>query len=79
MNAKLKYCLILLLLGSLSACNITQVVPEGQQLLVKNRIERGDAKGIDLSDEKSNMRQKPNRELLGFIKFRIRIPYKSCL
>jgi len=38
---------------------------------VKNKIERGDAKGVDLSDEKSNMRQKPNRELLGFIKFHL--------
>ncbi len=71
MNTKLKYCLILLLFGSLSACNITKVVPEGQQLLVQNKIQRADVKSIDLSDEKDNIKQRPNRELLGFIKFHL--------
>jgi len=58
-------------LSSFMACNITRVVPRGEQLLVDNKIERGDAKGIDLSDEKDNLKQKPNRELLGFVKFHL--------
>jgi outer membrane protein assembly factor BamA len=39
--------------------------------LVKNNIVRGDNKGVDLSDEKDNLRQKPNRELIGFVKFHL--------
>jgi len=68
---KLKYCLTLWVLTSLAACNITRVVPQGQQLLVANKIERTEAKSIDLSDEKNSLKQKPNRELLGFIKFHL--------
>lgn len=56
---------------SLGACNITRVVPAGEQLLVSNKIVRGDAKGVDLGDEKDNLKQRPNRELLGFIKFHL--------
>jgi len=56
---------------SLAACNITRVVPHGQQLLVANKIERTEARSIDLSDEKNSLKQKPNRELLGFIKFHL--------
>ncbi|MGB1037704.1 MAG: BamA/TamA family outer membrane protein, partial [Bacteroidia bacterium] len=41
------------------------------QLLVKNKIERGESYNVDLSDEKSSLHQKPNRELLGFIKFHL--------
>jgi len=71
LNTKLKYCLILWVFISLSACNITRVVPAGRQLLVHNKIDRGDSKGVELSDEKANLKQKPNRELLGFIKFHL--------
>lgn len=71
MNTKIKYCLILFTVLSFTACNITRVVPEGQQLLVKNKIERGDDQGVNLSDERSSLRQKPNRKLLGFIKFHL--------
>ena len=56
---------------SLTACHITRVVPDGEQLLVKNRIDRGDVHGVDLSDEGKNLKQKPNRKLLGFIKFHL--------
>jgi len=56
---------------SLTACNITRVVPEGKQLLVANKIQRTEAKNIDLSDERNSIKQKPNRELLGFIKFHL--------
>ena len=56
---------------SLAACNITRVVPEGNQLLVANKINRVEGKSLDLSEEKNSLRQKPNRELLGFIKFHL--------
>jgi len=56
---------------SLTACHITRIVPEGEQLLVSNKIDRGDVHGVDLSDEDKNLKQKPNRELLGFIKFHL--------
>ena len=56
---------------SLTACHITRVVPDGEQLLVKNKIDRGDVHGVDLSEEAKNLKQKPNRELLGFIKFHL--------
>ncbi|PCJ66559.1 MAG: hypothetical protein COA58_07205 [Bacteroidetes bacterium] len=39
--------------------------------MVKNVIVRGDSKGVSLSDERDNLRQKPNRELLGFVKFHL--------
>lgn len=56
---------------SLGACNITRVVPAGEQLLVHNRIERSDTKGVDLGDENDNLKQKPNRKLMGFIRFHL--------
>ena len=56
---------------SITACNITRVVPAGEQLLVDNKIDRRDSKGIDLGDERDNLKQQPNRELLGFIKFHL--------
>jgi outer membrane protein assembly factor BamA len=56
---------------SITACNVTLVVPVGEQLLVGNKIERSDSKGIDLSDEQDNLKQRPNKELLGFIKFHL--------
>ena len=71
MNTKLKYCLTLWCFLSLTACHITRVVPDGEQLLVKNKIDRGDVHGVDLSDEGKNLKQKPNRKLLGFIKFHL--------
>ena len=55
----------------LSACNITRVVPEGEQLLVQNKIVRLEMKNIDLSDEKLGLRQRPNRKLFGFVKFHL--------
>lgn len=54
-----------------SSCNLTKLVPPGKQLLVQNKIERGDKRGIDLSEETSNLKQKPNRKLLGFIRFHL--------
>ena len=71
MNTKLKYCLTLWCFLSLTACHIARIVPEGEQLLVSNKINRGDIHGVDLSDEEKNLKQKPNRELLGFIKFHL--------
>lgn len=46
-------------------------MPEGGQLLIKNKIVREEVRNADFSDEKGNLRQKPNRELLGFIKFHL--------
>jgi hypothetical protein len=68
---KLKYCLILWVFMSLAACNITRLVPQGQLLLVNNKIDRTEGKNIDLSDERNSLKQKPNRELIGFIKFHL--------
>jgi outer membrane protein assembly factor BamA len=56
---------------SITACNITKVVPEGQQLLVKNKIIRTDDTRVNLPDEYASLRQKPNRKLIGFIKFHL--------
>lgn len=71
MITKLKYCLLFSAIVILSSCGITKVVPEGRQLLVKNRIERESVKNLDFSDETDNLFPKPNRELLGFIKFHL--------
>jgi len=46
-------------------------VPEGEYLLVKNKIERIDDHGVNLTDERSSLKQKPNRKLLGFVKFHL--------
>jgi len=46
-------------------------VPEGEYLLVKNKIERIDDQGVNLMDERSSLKQKPNRKLLGFVKFHL--------
>lgn len=71
MNTKLKYCLTLWSFLSLTACHITRVVPDGERLLVKNKIVREDVHGVDLTADSKNLKQKPNRELLGFIKFHL--------
>jgi outer membrane protein assembly factor BamA len=67
----LKYCIILFVLFSATACNITKVVPQNKQLLVHHKIDRGDSKGVDLSDERDNLKPKPNRKLLGFVRFHL--------
>ncbi len=46
-------------------------MPKNKQLLIANKIERGDSKGVDLSEETNNLRPLPNRELVGFIKFHL--------
>ena len=46
-------------------------MPEGEYLLVKNKIERIDDQGVNLMDERSSLKQKPNRKLLGFVKFHL--------
>ena len=46
-------------------------MPEGEYLLVKNKIERIDDHGVNLTDERSSLKQKPNRKLLGFVKFHL--------
>lgn len=71
LNTNLKYCLIILAVIALSSCGITKVVPDGELLLVKNKIERNSLKNINLEDERDYLYQKPNRELLGFIKFHL--------
>lgn len=70
-ETNLKYWLIILVLQTLFGCNVTKVVPEGKLLLVDNRINRNAVGNVDLSDEKDNLKQKPNRELLGFVKFHL--------
>lgn len=71
MNTNIKYCLILCCLLSQTACHITRIVPDGKYLLVANKIDRKDISGVDLSEEKSNLKQKPNRKLLGVFKFHL--------
>ncbi len=71
MNAKLKYCAVILLLGALSSCNLTKLVPPNEQLLVQNKIDRVEGKGVDLSEESTNIKLKPNRKILGFIRFHL--------
>ena len=44
---------------SLTACHITRVVPDGEQLLVKNKIVREDVHGVDLTADSKNLKQKP--------------------
>jgi hypothetical protein len=71
LNAKLKYCTVLLLAVAFSSCNLTKLVPDDKQLLVQNKIEREDSRGVDLSEENSNLKLKPNRKILGFIRFHL--------
>ena len=46
-------------------------MPPGKQLLVQNKIERVEGKGVDLSEEFTNIKLKPNRKILGFIRFHL--------
>ena len=64
LNTKLKYCLTLWCFLSLTACHIARIVPEGEQLLVSNKIDRGDIHGVDLSDEEKKQVYKASRKEL---------------
>jgi len=55
---------------ALSSCNITRHVPEGQYLLVKNKVEI-DNKKIDTDELYGIIKQKPNRKILGLIRFHL--------
>lgn len=55
--------LIVLLLSLLSSCSITKKVPEGSYLLNKVKIE-SDAKGVNESNLRPFLRQRPNTSML---------------
>lgn len=66
--------IILLILFSLffSSCKITKRIPEKDFFLRSNKIEI-DNSSIDKSDIKSLIRQNPNRKILGFLRFHLRL------
>ena len=70
-SANLKYCFLIIVLSCLWGCNLTKLVPEGDKLLVKTKIEHQDKSNVDFSDESGYIKQRPNRKLFGFVKFHL--------
>ena len=69
------FCLISLLLISalfFSACNPTRRVPDNRYLLVKKHILTDNNK-VDKEDLNSIIKQKPNRKILGFLRFHLTV------
>jgi len=64
--------LFLLIVVFISSCNITKRVPDNEYLLRKNKIITVDKK-IDTEDLYDLIRQQPNRKILGFVKFHLRM------
>lgn len=56
--------LVVVLAGTLAACNPTKRVPQGERLLVRNNI-RSDAGDLSTDELKSILKQKPNSKVLG--------------
>lgn len=54
----------------LFACNPVKRIPEGKYLLVKNEI-KTDTSIIQNDDFEKHIKQKPNRKILGFIRFHL--------
>ena len=63
----IKYCLIFISLF-LFSCSATRKLEEGEYLLKKNVVVN-DYKEIKKDEFKSFIRQKPNRKILGFLRF----------
>lgn len=70
------FCALLVLLLSFSACNVAKRLPEGNSLLVKNKIvltsklPKADRDKIK-TDLANIVTQKPNKRFLGFLPFRM--------
>jgi outer membrane protein assembly factor BamA len=56
---------IILTILFLTSCNPTKYVPEGDYLLIKNKIENEQKKEVSNKDIRSYIRQKPNNRILG--------------
>ena len=71
-NVSTKISFILLVFCSLAftACNPTRHIPEGSYLLNSNVI-KSDTLGLSNEQLEGLIRQKPNRKLLGFIRFHL--------
>jgi hypothetical protein len=56
------------------SCKSTKRVPEGKHLLVKNKIEIiGKNHNIDISELESIIKQKPNKRILGILRFHLSV------
>ena len=64
-------CAVLLALCSLTGCNTTKFVPEGQYLLNKAYVKCEDDKHVNSAGLRSYLRQKQNTEILGFWKLQL--------
>ncbi len=67
-----KYLILVLVIGFITACNITRNVPEGYYLLRKNSIENPNSSTISEDEVRSVLKQKPNHKTLG-IRLKLRV------
>ncbi len=65
------YICAVALLVTLSACNTTKYVPDGQYLLDRSKINITDTKQIDKDDLNGYLRQRENTAILGFWKLQL--------
>lgn len=66
----IKSLLIVLTILLFNACNPAKKLNEGEYLLYKNTVLKHGAK-IDKADIESYIKQKPNRKILGFVRFHL--------
>lgn len=67
-NYRLRFFLLLLAIGLLSACNTTRLIHEDEVLLVKNKVVGIDKKYAD--EIKTLVRPRPNRKLFGLFRLK---------
>ncbi|MFW5804506.1 MAG: BamA/TamA family outer membrane protein [bacterium] len=66
-----KYFIVLILSVLAIGCNPTKYVPGDKYLLNKYSIEVEDNKKVDKEELRAYLRQKPNKRILGFMKFHL--------
>lgn len=67
----LKYAFFFIALAIMSSCNLTRLVPKQEKLLVKNKIKYQTKNKTDFDGSYDQIVQKPNRKILGLIKFHL--------
>ena len=68
---KLHIPLFILLTTLLFGCSSTQTLSEGELLLAKNSIRVESDEKVNIEDAESYIQQKPNKTILGFLKFHL--------
>lgn len=71
LETKIHSILFVALVVTLSACNVTKFVPQGEYLLNDVKVKVADAKEVTQSDLMKYVQQKQNTEILGFWKLQL--------